>query len=425
MITIIGIGINGAQSLGKLQLDIIKAASLLVGGARHLSEFGGSEADKLQIKGSLDDLERKIQAHLKGDKKRGVVILATGDPSIYGIADFIIKRFGKRRVRIIPNVSVVQEAFARIKENANGVRILSVHGGGIGVDELCRSIRGNEKLAIFTDSVNTPARITKALIATGRVHYSAYVCSALGTEHERVIKGGLEKIASIKEFNALNVLLLIPDVSAKTDGKRLKTIGLSDAFFSREADLITKEEVRVVALSKMDIKEDSVVWDIGSGSGSVAIEAARSAPFGRVYAIEKNDKRVLDIRKNMKRLGVANVEIINATAPDCLLSERLPSPQVVFVGGGGKDVWLILEVVADRIALFGRVVVNAVALETATMASSFFKRKGWPLEVVHLNVAKAKEIGDLSVLSALNPVFVITGIKLVPACLKRGSGSMA
>ncbi len=412
MITIIGIGINGRESLGKSRLDIIESASLLVGVARHLSEFSGVKADKLQIKGSLDDLERKMQAHLKSGKKRGVVILATGDPSIYGIADFIIKRFGKGRVRIIPNVSVVQEAFARIKENANGVRILSVHGGRANVDELSRSIRGDEKLAIFTDSVNTPGRIARALIAKGRANYSAYVCEAIGTEHERVIKGGLEKIASIKEFNALNVMLLIPAPrGVKTDGKRFKTIGLPDALFSRDADLITKEEVRVIVLSKMDIKEDSVVWDIGSGSGSMAIEAGRSAPFGRVYAIEKNHKRTLDIRKNIKRLGVENVEIINASAPDCLLTESLPAPQVIFVGGGGKDVELILEVIADRIELHGRVVVNAVALETAATATAFFKRKGWPLEVVHVNISKAKEIGDLSVLSALNPVFVITGVK--------------
>ncbi|MBI5235829.1 MAG: precorrin-6y C5,15-methyltransferase (decarboxylating) subunit CbiE [Deltaproteobacteria bacterium] len=410
MITIIGLGINNRESLGKAQLDIIESATLLVGGARHLSEFSDVKADKLQIKGSLDDIGQKIQVHLS--KNKGVTILATGDPSIYGIADFIIKRFGKPRVRIIPNVSAAQEAFARIKENANGVRILSVHGGRADVDELLRSIRGDEKLAIFTDHVNTPGRIAAALIAEGHVNYSAYVCEAIGAEHERIIKGNLEKIASINEFNALNVMILIPAPrAAKTDGKRFKTMGLPDALFSRDANLMTKEEVRVIALSKMDIKEGSVIWDIGSGSGSIAIEAARSAPFGRVWAIEKNGARTLDIKKNMKMFGVKNIEIINASAPDCLLSDGLPAPQCVFVGGGGKDVERILAVIADRIELHGRVVVNAAALETAHTASTFFKRKAWPLEVVHVNISKAKEIGDLSVLSSANPVFVITGIK--------------
>jgi precorrin-6Y C5,15-methyltransferase (decarboxylating) len=177
--------------------------------------------------------------------------------------------------------------------------------------------------------------------------------------------------------------------------------------------MITKAEIRVLSLSRMRLNDTSVVWDIGSCSGSVAVEAALRARSGSVLAVEKNPKRVKDIERNRRRFGLRNMMVITGAAPGCLKKLALTDPDAVFVGGGGKDIKEILAYVAARIKSGGSVVVNAVTMETASAAFAFFADSRFKRDMTLVNVANTKTLlsGGLNMLSASNPVFIITGTK--------------
>ncbi len=409
MIYVIGIGSAGAPSLGMKAIKAISGAGLLAGGSRHLELFKGVDAERVVIKGGLDSLASSIGAYLAGRPKKCVAVLATGDPLLFGIAGFLIKKFGKKKVTVIPNVSVVQEALALIKETANGLQVLSGHGRGADLTGLCEGIVSSAKTAVFTDEENTPARISKALIKRGASGFKAYVVESVGLGGEKVVSGTLEKIAAMKRFAPLNVMILIKEEAPVKCAAHIP--GIPDSRFAHSNGMITKQEYRVVSLSRLAIARDSVVWDIGSGCGSVAIEAALIAPLGRVYAVEKEKKRVRDIEKNVRSFGVKNIEVISGIAPGCMKGMRLASPDRVFIGGGGAKIVEILAFCSSKIKKGGNVVVNAVTMETAGAAFEFFRSKGWEKDLVLMNLSKARELNGLNMLSASNPVFIITGTR--------------
>lgn len=408
MIYVIGIGLDGIAGLAPRALKLLEGAGLIAGGARHLEEAKAFTAKKITVKGSLEKFARAARRHLSKHPGGNVAVLATGDPLLYGIGEFMLRRFDKKRVRIIPAVSVVQEAFAKIKEGYAGARVFSVHGKTANLPALAKEVNGLEKAAVFTDPINTPAKVAAALIMAGVDGFTAYVCESLGYENEKITKGALSSVAKRKNFAPLNVLLLIR--STKPEIKPAwPPLGIPDALFSRSNGLITKAEVRAVSLAKLQLAHDSVVWDIGAGSGSVAIEAARLSPAGFVYAVEKEAGRTKDIEKNIKRFGVKNVAVVKGTAPECLRGLR--PPDAVFVGGGGFGIADILKAVSRPLKKTGRIVVNAVTVETIGRATGYFKDNGWEHETLLMSTAKSKAVAGLSLLSANNPVFIITGSK--------------
>ena len=402
MIYVIGIGSTGVESLTPRALGVIENAGLLVGTLRFVSEFGESKAKRLLISGGLDSVADKIDAFISRArlKKRSatVAVLATGDPLLFGIADFIIKRFGKSGVTVLPNLSIVAEAFALIKESRNNAVMLSGHGRTI--DELFGEFSGSgkeRKVAIFTDKKNSPAVIARELIERGNDTYTAYVIEAIGTGAERVKRSTLGALAKGKEFAPLNILILIPKV--KLERKRSgnaevevsgSRIGIPDKLFASSTGMITKAEVRVVSLSKLDLRPTDVVWDVGAGSGSVAVEAARNVSEGAVYAFEIKRNRAGDIRENIRRFGVRNMKLVEGRAPEVLKNRGVPRPTRVFIGGGGAAIESILSTVLKKILPGGVVVINCVTIETASSAFALLEKKGWSREMVQVGVSKAK-----------------------------------
>lgn len=401
-IFVIGIGINGRESLLQGPLSKINSAGLLVGGRRHLDEFREAEGEKFPLKG-LDEAASRIKVFLQ--KKKGhVAVLATGDPLLYGIGTFILKEFGEEKVEIIPNVSTIQEAFARIKEDMNGVKVLSAHGRATDFDMLANEVMSNRRIALFTDKENNPALLSRELLRRGLAGCRAYVCEALGMKAEKVTSGTLDEIAKKRTFDPLNVFIIVNEKSGRID----TGFGVPDSSFSHSSGMITKEELRVIILSKLRITPASAVWDIGACSGSVAIEAARLTR-GQVFAIEKEPGRVRDIKENVERFGARNVSVIEGEAPGAL--KGLPAPDAVFVGGGGAGIGRILSAVSDRLKRGGRVVVSAVTIETASKAFEFLTGKEWEKELLLVSISKSKAVANLTMLSANNPLFIISGRK--------------
>lgn len=205
-VMIVGIGNDGPSGLSRRALAEIWSAELLCGGERHLSFFANHPVEKHIIRANLSD----IAARLAHAQERRVVVLASGDPGFYGIARFLIKTLGKERVTILPAPSAMQEAFARIKEPWDDALLLSVHGRSM--QGLVETIRGHDKVALFTDATNSPPVIAQALLAAGVDGYSAYVCENLGAPDERVRVFDLMTLTETTDIASLNTLILLREV---------------------------------------------------------------------------------------------------------------------------------------------------------------------------------------------------------------------
>lgn len=187
-------------------------------------------------------------------------------------------------------------------------------------------------------------------------------------------------------------------------------IGIPDDAFEQrkpKRGLITKAEVRLISLSKMQLRPDAVVWDIGTGSGSVSVEAARLAPRGQVWTIEKNEEDVVIARRNVERFGLAErVRVVHGRAPQGL--EQWPAPDAVFIGGSSGAMQPILAAAAERLRPGGRIVANAATIENLHEAVTGLKALGLGVEVTLAQIARSKPILNLTRFEALDPVYIIT-----------------
>lgn len=397
-IYLVGAGIEGWEGFGKQALEIIDKAEVLIGHQRLLDIFPNFQGEKRP----LEDLSIMLEYLKITDKP--IVVLGSGDPNFFGIARFVLRNLPKDRVEICPNVTSVQYAFARIKEPWDDATFVSVHGRGIkpALDRIIAS----EKIAILTDSVNTPAVLARELVARGAEGYDAYLCEDLGLATEKFTKTDVKGLVEIT-CSPLNILILIK--TWEPNLRNYPVIGIRDEEFSTAKKLITKEEVRAVTLGKLQIQDDLVLWDIGAGSGSVSIEASNLMPNGRIFALEKNSQYLSFLRDNMKKFAARNVLVIEAFAPEGL--EELPDPDRVFIGGSGGMLEEIIEAVDRRLKPEGFIVLNAVTLDTLTKSVEFLEDHGYSVEVTCVNISKTRTLTEYKMFAAHNPVYVITASK--------------
>jgi precorrin-6Y C5,15-methyltransferase (decarboxylating) len=194
-----------------------------------------------------------------------------------------------------------------------------------------------------------------------------------------------------------------------SDKEASQLFGLPDELFTPRrpgSNVITKRDVRAISLAHLGLRQDTILWDIGSGTGSVAIEAAHLANAGHVYAIECDAQALAAIKVNCHRLHAPNVSVVAGRAPQVL--HDLPDPDAVFVGGSGGALTAILEVVIARLRPPGRLVVNLATLEHLTEAANYLRQAGWVLECTMVNIAHTQNILDMTRFAAVNPVFVLT-----------------
>lgn len=407
---IIGVTSEGAAGLSARALRLLKRAEVVFGGQRLLDMFPSLKGEKFGIGKNLAEVAGLIERDMTTKR---VVVLASGDPGFYGIAAYLVGKLGKPRFEIIPNVSAMQLAFARIRESWTGAVFVSAHGRLAG--EIVEAVRHHDKIGIFTGGENTPSVIAGILLASGLRGYRVYVCQDLGSRAEKIIKTDLRHLSG-RDFAPLNVMILIKEKSQPVVAAWAPGIP-DDEFYQRKPldGLITKLEVRAVSLAKLRLGEGSVVWDIGAGSGAVSIEAALLARQGSVYAVEKNAADATIIKKNIRKFGVSNVTVTQALAPDGL--ESLPAPAAVFIGGSGGNMAEILAVTCRRLKPGGRIVINLVVMENLTIAVNTLKANGFTVEISLVNIARSASILELTRFSALNPVYVVAAYK------KEGSGT--
>lgn len=399
-IYVIGAGVEGQEGFGSRALELIDQAELLIGGERQLALFPDFSGDKIVVGANPSVVVGNL-----AQETRITVVLASGDPLFFGIGRLLLRNLPAERLEFVPNVTSIQYAFSKIRVPWDDAVFVSAHGRGVkgAVDRIV----SNDKAAVLTDAVNTPAAIAQELIDRGRDGYAAYLCENLGAAEERIIETDVKGLVDIVAA-PLNVLILIKEYES-ADAQYVPTLGIPDDQFATMRKLITKEEIRVVTLAKLKLRHDMTLWDIGAGSGSISIEADHLLPNGRIFAIERNEDCRAFIKENLGKFNTRNVTLIEGDAPECL--DDLPDPDRVFIGGSGGQLWKILEIANRRLPADGRIVLNAITLDTLTSAIEFFDNSGYEVEVTTVNISRTRPLTDYKMFEAYNPVFILSAVK--------------
>jgi precorrin-6Y C5,15-methyltransferase (decarboxylating) len=407
-IHVIGIGDDGLEAVSAAVRKLIDEAEVLLGTERTLALVPKSKAERHVITSDLNALVSTIE---KAGAKRAA-LLVYGDPMFYGLARYVCDKLGKDRFVVVPHVSSMQLAFARVMETWEDAYLsdLAKHP----LDNVLERIRTAQKAGLFTTDSCGPAEVAQALLARRIDYFTAYVCENLGARDERVTRGTLADIAA-REFDSLNVLILVrdpdaPDRPREAVGRRL--FGNPDEAFLQsqpKQGLLTPAEVRAIALAQMDIAPSSIVWDVGAGSGSVSIEAAQMAPDGTVYAIEMDGLDHGLIRENAERFGVSNVMAVLGRAPEAC--DALPDPDAVFIAGGGREVTRIAEAAYKRLRPGGRLVANAVSIDHVSELRQAMLNHSPAVHVWMINLARGTDQLDRLSFEALKPNFLLAVTK--------------
>lgn len=420
-VVLVGMGM-GVGDIPAAALGWIERAEVLAGGARHLDWFPSHPGEKLPLTGPLNAWLDAVGAI---SRERRTAVLASGDPFFFGIGRRLAERLGKEHLVTFPNITSVQVLFARLNEPWEDVKVLSLHGRGAALDDSrwLMDLRLHPRFVCFTDPQHTPGWIARQLLENGMEDRVMVVGEDLGTSSERIHRLSPREAAT-GSFSSLNLVAVFDkgkestpqsvshgtDSSSrgsKSDAPPPRTaLGLPESAFRHQAGLITKMEVRAVALAALQLEPGLVLWDLGAGSGSVSIEASRLVPLRYVAAVEKDPHRYRDLQENIERLRGSPIEAFHGRSSELL--GILPDPDRVFIGGSGGDLPEIFHHLLRQMRPGGRLVLTAVTFDTLEAVRTFWGDKGYQLEIIQLNVSRSAPIGKTLRLEALNPVFVIS-----------------
>ncbi len=421
---VVGVGLDGAAGLTDSVRQIVAQATLLVGSDRHLSYFPKHPAERLQL-GDLTQALNQIQQRLSAAKGVGfstatesspadrplcIVVLVSGDPLFFGLGRLLLTKLSPEQLTFHPHLSAVQLAFSRIKLPWQDAHLISAHGRPL--DQVTQALQqGAEKIAVLTDATNTPGAIARLLLSLDLpTYYQTWVCENLGGPEEKIRSLSPETLVD-QTFAPLNVVVLLrtPKTNTKAPSpEALPLLGLPDQTFLSFADrpgLMTKREVRVLALAELALQPGQIVWDIGAGTGSVAIEIARLIPQGRVYAIEKTALGSNLIHQNCQRLQVKNIIAIHGAAPHVL--QNLPDPDRIFIGGSGGNLLEILDVCKIHLTPGGVLVLALATLEHLHAALNWISTHKWSSHLLQVQLSHSVPVAALTRWAPLNPVTLV------------------
>lgn len=374
---IVGIGEDGMDGLTAATRAVIEAAEVIVGGGRHHKLSEAVTAERLSWPKPFDALIDTLKA-LRGKR---VVVLATGDPLWFSVGARIGRSIDKAEIAYHPQLSAFQLAAARMGWSMADLETLTVHGRP--VEQMIAFIQPGQRLLILTTGSETPNRIAKFLTERGFGRSRMTVLAAMGGPDEAIFEGRAESWdQTVPEFNTLAVDC-IPDKEAAL---LPRVPGLSDELFEHDGTM-TKREVRAVTLAKLMPMRGALLWDIGCGCGSVAVEWMRAARYTRAIGLEPRADRRLMAAANALALGTPGLQLVEGKAPEGLAG--LEQPDAVFIGGGLGEV--AIDACFDALRPLGRLVCNAVTLESEMLLIDMHRKYGG--ELIRMQVNRAEPIG--------------------------------
>lgn len=394
------VGIHGGAPYGQRALDAVGTAAVVVGSPRQLHAAAAllhPGAIRLPLVGPLRSVIARIETHAAAGSD--VCVLASGDPGFFGIVRSLGEHLGADRLRVHPAPSSVSLAFARVGVSWDDALVVSAHGRPLADAAAAVIASDASSVAVLTAPDVPPQAIGRALMDLGERAADVTVASNLGDADETITRTDLAGLVA-GDFDPMSVVLLRRRGDRGPVGALPPTLawGRTGVTFAHRDGMVTKAEVRAVALGKLALPRSGVVWDVGAGSGSVGIECAALSPALQVFAVDRDAAQCARVADNAAALGV-RVEVVHGDAPDVLAG--LPDPDRVFVGGGGSQV---LDGVLDRLRPDGVVVATYALLGRAAAAG---ERLG---NLVEVAVARGVTTGTLGLrLRAENPVFVCWG----------------
>ena len=390
------IGLDGGP-LSREATGLLEDAALVAGGKRHLEDLDVEPGRAVPLEGDLSVALGRIET-----ESGPVAILASGDPGFFGITRLLGERFGGANLRVLPAVSSVALAFARAGISWDDAVTVSAHGR-----EPRRAVnvcRAHPKVAVLTSPDFGPVELARALGGLGR---TLLVAERLGGPDERVFRGDAGSVAG-GSWEDPNVVLVLDEERASGKGwisSGRGSVGrwaLPEDEFEHRSGMITKSPTRALALSRLAPGPGDLVWDVGAGSGSVAIECARLG--AAAVAIERDPESCARIRRNAARHGTY-VEVVEGAAPEAL--RDLPEPDAVFVGGTGGPFEEIVKLCAVRARR--SVVLVLVGIERVVPAGRMLEDCGLGVETTLLQTSSVKGLASMHRIVPEGAVFVVCG----------------
>lgn len=393
---IVGTGMEGRKTLTEEAKAIIENAEALIGARRMVEPYMGMNKQFF-----ISWKSEEIADFLSDRNFTSAAILMSGDCGFYSGTEKLLKALSDYDTEVIASVSSPAYLCSKIGKPWQDMRFVSLHGtdGNI-VRNVCR----NELCFFLLGGNITPAHICRKLCEYGLSGVKIYTGENLGYENERILQGTAAELTEL-EFGMLSVA-----VAENPEYEHGTVSGIPDEKFIRGSVPMTKSEVRSTIISKLNISRNDVCWDIGCGTGSVSVEMAMQCFDGKVYSVDKNEEAVGLTLENALKFGCDNIEIILGSAPNVL--SVLPAPDRVFIGGSQGRIDAIFDIVFGKNPC-AQIVVTAVSIETLNGAVSAFEKHGITCpDIVQLAVTRTKRVGEHTMLSAENPVFIIKGARL-------------
>jgi precorrin-6Y C5,15-methyltransferase (decarboxylating) len=390
-LSIVGIGEDGIEGLTAVARGLISGAEIVFGGKRHLGLAAAL------IRGALRPWPSPFEhavAEVLAQRGRQVCVLASGDPYLYGVGALLARHVAPGETVVVPAPSAFSLAAARLGWPLADCALVSLHGREL--DRVRPHLQPGARVLALTSDGEGPAALAGLLATAGFGTSRLTVLEALGGPRERIraITAAEFDLGTVDPLNSVAI-----EVAAQ-EGARIiaRASGLPDAMFEHDGQ-ITKREVRAVTLSSLAPRRGELLWDVGAGAGSVAIEWMLADPSLRAVAIEAQAERAARIRRNAASFGVPGIEIVQGDAPAALAG--LPPPDAIFVGGGASDPG-VLDAVLAALRAGGRLVVNAATLQTEAVLLARYSVLGG--ELIRIAIARAEPVGGMTAFRPALPV---------------------
>lgn len=395
-LSVIGVTEEGGDSLTPSAIELVRSAEVLIGGQRHLDMFPEAQAEKLNWTRPLKHLAERIGEF----QDRRTVVLATGDPLNFGIAAKLLQIVPIEETLIIPAPSAFSLVAARMGWSLPDVECITLHGRP--AERLLAWPEPALKIIALSGDAETPPRVARMLVDAGYGQSRMTVFGHAGGPRETRTSGvAADWGAEIPDLNTMAIECVADEGTVSTG----RTAGLPDDMFEHDGKM-TKREIRAITLSRLAPVRGGLLWDVGSGCGSVGIEWMRAAPEARAIGVEPDTSRRDMAAKNAAQLGVPEFRQIDGLAPEALTG--LTQPTAIFIGGGTSHPEVI-DACWTALPSGGRLVANAVTLEGQAVIMAAHRNIGGDL--IRIGIDRASPVGDMTGWRPAMPVTQWAAIK--------------
>ncbi len=379
-LSIVGIGEDGVDGLSPIARRLVSDAELVLGGKRHLALADPLiKSERLAWPSPIGTVLPEIEKH----RGRPVTVLASGDPFHYGVGDMLMRVFSPEETLCVPQAGAFSLAAARLGWSLQDVSPVSLHGRAL--EAIVRYLQPGTRILALSWDGETPARLAALLKARGLGESSMTMLERMGGPGERVRRTTAERF-DLGTVDALNTIAV--EVVGPASAALSLAPGLDDSLFEHDGQL-TKRDVRAITVSALAPRQGELLWDVGLGAGSIAIEWLLRHPSLKAIGIEEGVERAARATRNAAALGMPDLKIVQGHAPGALAG--LPAPNAAFIGGGLGDEGLF-DAVWSALKPGGRLVANAVSLGSEARLIDLFQRHGG--ELTRLEIAKSGKAGN-------------------------------